>query len=120
VFRRLKHLQYLIKWKGYPESDNSWEPADQVHAPDLVKHYYSASKNQSAIHSAVKDQSASQMTPYQSMEKGQSAIEMKRIKRERSALEKRIECLMIFPASLSNSSVIDLTNEDSSSDEEEL
>jgi Chromo (CHRromatin Organisation MOdifier) domain len=26
-----KQLQYLIKWKGYPESDNTWEPADQVH-----------------------------------------------------------------------------------------
>src|SRR6266705_3201041 len=33
-------LQYLIKWKGYPESDNTWEPADQVHAPELVKAYH--------------------------------------------------------------------------------
>jgi hypothetical protein len=32
-------LQYLIKWKGYPESDNTWEPADQVHAPLLTKPY---------------------------------------------------------------------------------
>src|SRR5579863_10670853 len=31
---RRKQLQYLLKWKGYPESDNTWEPADQVHAPD--------------------------------------------------------------------------------------
>ena len=31
-----KQLQYLLKWKGYPESVNTWEPADQVHAPDLV------------------------------------------------------------------------------------
>ncbi len=36
TFGRSKNLQYLIKWKGYPESDNSWEPADQIHAPDLV------------------------------------------------------------------------------------
>ncbi len=58
TFGRSKSLQYLIKWKGYPESDNSWEPADQVHAPDLVKHYHSAAKDQSAVHSAAKDQSA--------------------------------------------------------------
>ena len=41
-FGRSKRLQYLIKWKGYPESDNTWEPADQVHAPELIKHYQSA------------------------------------------------------------------------------
>src|SRR6266481_2204264 len=69
VFGRSKHLQYLIKWKGYPESDNSWEPADQVHAPDLVKCYHSAAKDQSAFHSAVKDQSA-----FHSAVKDQSAI----------------------------------------------
>jgi hypothetical protein len=33
-------LQYLIKWKGYPHSDNTWEPANQVHAPDLTKSYH--------------------------------------------------------------------------------
>jgi hypothetical protein len=32
-------LQYLVKWVGYPESDNTWEPVDQIHAPDLIKHY---------------------------------------------------------------------------------
>src|SRR6266704_2789696 len=37
---RARTLQYLIKWKGYPESDNTWEPADQVHAPELVKAYH--------------------------------------------------------------------------------
>ena len=33
-------LQYLIKWWGYPESDNTWEPADQVYAPDLLWEYH--------------------------------------------------------------------------------
>ena len=37
---RSKVLQYLIKWKGYTEADNMWEPADQVHTPELVKEYY--------------------------------------------------------------------------------
>ena len=31
--------QYLIKWKGYPSSDNSWEDATNVHAQDLVAEY---------------------------------------------------------------------------------
>jgi len=35
-----KTLQYLIKWKGYPESDNTWEDANQIHAPILIKLYH--------------------------------------------------------------------------------
>jgi hypothetical protein len=39
-FGRSKCLQYLIKWKGYPESDNTWEDATDVHAPELTKQYH--------------------------------------------------------------------------------
>jgi Chromo (CHRromatin Organisation MOdifier) domain len=35
-----KTLQYLIKWKGYPESNNTWEDADQIHMPILIKLYH--------------------------------------------------------------------------------
>jgi hypothetical protein len=35
-----KTLQYLIKWKGYPESHNTWEDTDQIHAPTLMKLYH--------------------------------------------------------------------------------
>jgi len=37
---RGRQLQYLIKWSGYPSSDNTWEPAEDVHAEDLVKSYH--------------------------------------------------------------------------------
>jgi hypothetical protein len=37
---RHRALQYLLKWKGYPDADNTWEPADQVHAPELIKQYH--------------------------------------------------------------------------------
>src|SRR5713226_290905 len=37
---KTRTLQYLVKWKGYLEADNTWEPADQVHAPQLVKAYH--------------------------------------------------------------------------------
>ena len=40
---RSRQLQYFIKWKGYPESDNTWEHADQIHAPDLLKAYHRSS-----------------------------------------------------------------------------
>jgi Chromo (CHRromatin Organisation MOdifier) domain len=35
-----KTLQYLIKWKGYPKSNNTWENADQIHTPTLIKLYH--------------------------------------------------------------------------------
>ena len=37
---RARKLQYFIKWKEYPESDNTWKPADQAHMSDLVKAYH--------------------------------------------------------------------------------
>src|SRR6266581_2525075 len=29
--------QYLVKWKGFPESDNEWVAQEHMHAPDLVR-----------------------------------------------------------------------------------
>ena len=35
-----KGYSYLIKWKGYPSSDNSWEPERNiVNAPELLSLY---------------------------------------------------------------------------------
>ena len=39
-FGKCRQLQYLIHWKGYSAADDTWEPADQVHADDLVKKYH--------------------------------------------------------------------------------
>src|SRR6266481_741481 len=91
-FGRSKRLQYLIKWKGYPESDNTWEAADQVHAPDLIKHYHSAAAHQS---SAVHRQSATNKMH-------QSAPSSSHIKTLRTLPQLSIECPTIFLASLSN------------------
>jgi len=33
-------LQYLIHWKGYPDSNDTWESAADTHMPNLVKAYY--------------------------------------------------------------------------------
>ena len=37
TFGRGRKLQYLMKWLGYPDSDNQWEDVDKVHANELVK-----------------------------------------------------------------------------------
>jgi len=39
-FGRNRTLQYLIHWKGYPDSDDTWESTADTHAPDLIKAYH--------------------------------------------------------------------------------
>jgi hypothetical protein len=36
---RGRKLHYLIKWKGYPTSDNSWEPAAHVHVEEAIAEF---------------------------------------------------------------------------------
>ncbi|CAJ0948335.1 unnamed protein product [Ranitomeya imitator] len=37
-----RKLQYLVKWKGYAQEDNSWVFASDVHASDLVRAFHAA------------------------------------------------------------------------------
>jgi Chromo (CHRromatin Organisation MOdifier) domain len=44
---RAQKLQYLIRWKGYSRTHDSWQDATEVHAPRLIKEYYA--RKQSAV-----------------------------------------------------------------------
>ncbi|CAG8433691.1 11267_t:CDS:2 [Ambispora gerdemannii] len=33
-------LQYFLKWKGYPDSENTWEKEEDVYAKDLIEEYW--------------------------------------------------------------------------------
>jgi len=35
-----RKLHYLVKWEGFVVEHNSWEPWDNVHAPELVADFY--------------------------------------------------------------------------------
>src|SRR6202008_3036152 len=38
--RNRKSTQYLVKWKGYPDSENSWLPAKELtHAQELLRQF---------------------------------------------------------------------------------
>ena len=39
-FGKRRDLQYLVKWKGYPTADNSWEHQRDVFAPQLIQEYH--------------------------------------------------------------------------------
>lgn len=36
--------EYLIKWEGYPDSENTWEPEDNLDCPDLIQGFEEKSK----------------------------------------------------------------------------
>ena len=40
--RKRKNIQeYLVKWEGYPDDQNTWEPEQNIHDKDLIKEFES-------------------------------------------------------------------------------
>ena len=40
VRRYRRQVQYLVRWKGFSEAHDSWEPASNVYADALIKEFY--------------------------------------------------------------------------------
>ena len=39
LFRYIAQVEYLLKWVGYREDDNTWEPAEHLECVDLIEQF---------------------------------------------------------------------------------
>lgn len=70
VDAKTKEAIYLVKWKGYSQKDNTWEPKENLsHADALLKQYEASKKEEKAApktgakNGALKKVAAKQAAP---------------------------------------------------------
>jgi Chromo (CHRromatin Organisation MOdifier) domain len=42
---RRRELQFRVRWKGFPSSEDSWVSQHDIHAPDLIEQFYQTHPN---------------------------------------------------------------------------
>jgi hypothetical protein len=40
IYGRSRKMQYLVKWKGYPREENTWEDAENIISEDLINDFH--------------------------------------------------------------------------------
>ncbi|KAH8289916.1 hypothetical protein KR018_003215 [Drosophila ironensis] len=59
-------VEYYLKWKGYADTENTWEPESNLDCQDLIQQYELSRKDDDKLSAAKKDRPSSSAKPKES------------------------------------------------------
>ncbi|XP_004531153.1 chromobox protein homolog 1 [Ceratitis capitata] len=84
--------EYFLKWKGYPRSENSWEPVENLDCPDLISAF------EESLKTKKEGKKRTSSTPVNDTKAKRKAVEEERENRRTMGFDRGLEPSKILGA----------------------